>query len=103
MKTVKVTSPMLDLLTKLGQGWTTYHAGGPAAYCAVQQGKVGYGGKSEFVHSATWFAVFRRGYLRMYEQDEQSRNYTLSEEGIAVLKAHGIAVHRSKLPKVRIA
>lgn len=94
----ELSAAMRALLTKLAQGWTTYHAGGRGAYSAVQQGLVGYSGASEFVHTKTWFALFSRGYFRRYNMDPYNPCYTLSEAGIEAARAHGIRVHRSKLP-----
>lgn len=94
----ELSASMRALLTKLAQGWTTSHSGGRDPFCAVQQGKVGYGGKSEFVHSATWFALRSRGYFRAYDEVAGSTCYTLSEEGIDAARAHEITVYYRKLP-----
>lgn len=70
---------IIDTMNSGSGYWEAVHTGGFAGGCVIQEGKIGYGGKSERINCATFFALYHRGvFVQAEGGTEYERHWKLA-------------------------
>lgn len=76
-----LTGPQRHVLTLMDDGWMACWMGPPDPSAFVQQGRIGYGGKSENIRRDTLAVLHQRGLVRITWSGNGSTHYAISPAG----------------------